>query len=473
MTIWLDATNASNWLNDTWVNNAPTATKTSNAVYIKGTWTSSNLVANAINGLPGIEFTGYNALGITDATGTYNAGATIFVVFQPNGADTYRTLVSRTFSSSSAYPAPFDIYANVRLVGNGSALTFFGSGANLSTLTVGTPYIFTYRMSNTSGTAAVTEWLNGNLQYYNLKLTSYGDTGTGVLIGTRSTKDITTFTGYMGEIMVYKTALTDAQVSEINLYLSRKWGIGMITTYPNVVYGYAIRIQRADNKSEFINIAEIQAFDSAGTKYKANSTWQSTTTFPISPSSNVIDDNPNTFAESGSTTDSAIQIAFTADNAIGKVVVVNRQDCCQDRMIGCCLTIMKLASAGLYMEYVSPKITVSQPMYEFTFETQNLLTVSYYGSKTTENVSVFIDNVRIASETLTTAITRTYKIGYKPTTISISYNNDSTVSGDVYITKLEYDGTNLLATYTNSSSSIQTTVRNGTLAWGMTYTFSP
>lgn len=65
----------------------------------------------------------------------------------------------------------------------------------------------------------------------------------------------------------------------------------------------------------------------------------------------------------------------------------------------------------------------------------------------------------------------TYILSYKPTYVNITFNNDSSVR-DVFLTKLEYNGINLLATYINSDPTKQTYVRQGTLAWGMTYQFT-
>jgi len=464
MTIWLDASSSSNWLDDTWVNNAPL--KSSNATFIKGTWKSSNWVSDAMNGLPGISFTGYNALGTTDAAGTYNAGATIFVVFQPTAADTYKTLVSRT--ATNAYPAPFDFYNDKRLVGKGSALSFFSSGVNLNSLPLNTSYIFAFRVSNTSGTAYATEWLNGSIQYSNLKLTNYGDTASSVQIGTRGSKD-TSFTGYMGEVMVYKTALSDTIVAEIHSHLSQKWGIPIITSYPETILACYARIQRADNQDQYVNIADIQMFDNSGAKLTTTGAWLSTSPYSEYPASNMIDDNPNTIGHTMDATDSWVQVGVGADKDIGKVVVINRQDCCGEREIGCSLTLFTLAGN---MTYIGPPITINQGMYEFTFDTQNSLSVSYYGAKKLEIISLYVDSVLLVRETLTSSMTHSYKIGYKPSTISIGYNNDGTVAGDIYLTKLEYNGTDLISTYTNTSANIQSAVRNGLLAWEMIYTFT-
>lgn len=473
ITVWLDATSSSNWLGSTWVNNAPTTTKSSNATLIKGDFTASSRVSNAINNLPGIAFTGYNALGTTETKGNYSSGVTMFVVFKPTGADTYRTLVNKTISS---YPAPFDTYSNVRFVGSGSSGSnyFFYSGVNLNTLTLNTPYIFAYRISVSGTTASVSEWLNGSVQYSNLLLAGYTDNGTSIQIGTRDSKN-TTFTGYIGEIIIYKNALTDAQVDNVHTYLSTKWKIGITISYPDVVAGRYLRIVRNDNRVEYINIAEIQAFNSSGVRYTATEAWLSSTPYSEYPASNLLDNNPNTIGHTSEATNSWAQIGFGSDKQIGKVVVVNRQDCCYDRIVGSCLMIFTTTGYGTwYAEYLSPKITTSLYMYEFLFDVQNLVTITWYSSKGTENANIYIDSMMVAAGVVSKSLTtRTYRVGYKPSTISIVYTNDSTVSGQIYLTKLDYNGKDLISTYTYSSNTtIQTEVRNKILQHQMTFTFS-
>jgi len=224
-TIWLDATLSSNWSSGVWINNA--SSKFSNAITLSGTWSSTSRVVSAINGLPAILFTGSNSLYTTDPSFTYQNGITFFVVFQPTSTVSNRTLINRT---SQNLPAPFDIYNNVRSIGNGSGYEFFYSPLNFNNLSLNTPYIFTIRISVSGSTATSSEWLNGSVIYSNTRMSNlYQDTcNNGVQIGTRSDK-ATSFKGYMGEIMVYNSVLTDSQVSAIHSYLSQKWKITLTT----------------------------------------------------------------------------------------------------------------------------------------------------------------------------------------------------------------------------------------------------
>jgi hypothetical protein len=117
------------------------------------------------------------------------------------------------------------MYNNTRYIGNGGSATMNYSPVNFNTLTLNKPYIFAYRLNASSTTVYGSEWLNGIAQYSNTAQGgSYSDTGTMIQIGTRSDK-ATSFTGYMGEVIVYSTVLTDSQVSVINSYLSNKWSI--------------------------------------------------------------------------------------------------------------------------------------------------------------------------------------------------------------------------------------------------------
>jgi len=360
-TIWLDATLSSNWTSGIWKNNG--LSKSSNAILLKGTWSSSSWVSNGINGLPSIQFSGTNSLYTTDPTNTYSNGVTFFVVFQPSGNNTYRTLVSRT---ETTMPSPFDIYNNLRFIGNGTTSTYsyLYSPNNLSSLTLGSPYIFAYRISVSGTTATATEWLSGDIQYSNLQLSGYSDTGTSVQIGTRG-DNATSFTGYMGEVVMYKTALTDTQVLGVNLYLSQKWGVNVLTSYTNTKEARYVRLLRLDSKSEYVHVAEIQVFDKTGNQITPAGGQMSDTLSGYS-NSNVYDNNISTFAHTATASSSSfVQIDLGSDKTIGKIVVFSRVDSnLLYRMVGCGI---RLYNNSTTIVYTSPTITTQEYTYTFTF----------------------------------------------------------------------------------------------------------
>lgn len=223
LSAWLDASSTAAWFSSQWKNfvvyNNP-----GNAGVFTGTWTAANWVADAINGMPAIQFNGTNGLSIPNAAQMYSAGITLFVVFKPTATSTYRTLLAR---DNSSVPSPFDIYANARYVGNGTTFAnytanYYTSPVNLNSLTLNQTYVFCFRINATGTTAKLSEWLDGGLKYKDATLGNYSDAGTVLYIGTRQDK-ATSFTGYMGEIMVYKSALSDTEVNNVNAYLSQKW----------------------------------------------------------------------------------------------------------------------------------------------------------------------------------------------------------------------------------------------------------
>lgn len=234
MTIWLDASISNSWTAGTWNNSA--VNKISNATTFAGTWTTASLESSKINGLPGLKFDGTNSLATTDTAGTYTNGFTLFVVFQPTSTSTYRTLVSRT---STKYPRPFDMYNNTRVFGSSTNFVAHTCDLDLGNLALNTSYVYVLRVNGSTATAS--EWINGYSVYSNTKLTYYGDTASKVFLGTREDK-VTSFTGHMGEVIMYKTALTDTEVTTTTNYLMGKWGI------PNVKDGSFLQLSGALNQ---------------------------------------------------------------------------------------------------------------------------------------------------------------------------------------------------------------------------------
>jgi hypothetical protein len=232
MTIWLDAQESSSWVGSSgqWRNKAYQSC--SDATTFMGSFTSSSLVSSVINGYAGVYFSGTNALYTSDPAGTYTNGLTLFVVFKPTATNTYTGLVTRTVGK---YAGPIEIYNNVRRIGTGTAFTAFTStSTNLNTLT-NTPTIFAFRVDTTTSSSYVyvSEWLNGKSVYSNTTVasSSYSDTATAVYIGckgdgtTSTTTSSIRYTGYIGEVMMYKKTLSDDEVSEVETFLSDKWGI--------------------------------------------------------------------------------------------------------------------------------------------------------------------------------------------------------------------------------------------------------
>jgi hypothetical protein len=222
--IWLDASELTSGSLTTWTNMA--TNKSSDATIVSGTFT---VESNVINGLSALKFGNTSILKITDAVNTYSTGITMFVVFRPSGTDTYRTLISRTYTNK--YPSPFDMYNSTRVIGNASVYANTNSPFNLNdAANIDKNFVFTLRLRYvaTEGRTYFTEWKNGTVVLNSSGLSTsnfkYGDNVNVLYIGGRQGGG-TTYTGYMGEVITYSTSLSDNEVLSVNSYLLEKWGI--------------------------------------------------------------------------------------------------------------------------------------------------------------------------------------------------------------------------------------------------------
>jgi len=384
ITIWLDASSTDNWTSGTWKNFAEG--KLSDATTYSGTWSASSIVSNSINGLPALYFNGTNSLSTTDPAGTYTSGATIFVVFKPTATDTKRTLVSRM--SSTSIPQPFSVVNNTRLFGDGITTSTFYSPLDIGILKNQSSFIFAYRVNVSSlNVIQVSEWLNGSPQYYDMKLSAiYSDTQTIVSIGSGSST--TSFTGYIGEVIVCKTSISDSEITAITKYLSSKWSISISPSSSYLKARY-VSIERV--ASEYINLSEIQIFDKNGS-YLTPTTSTATSTYGNNittyGSQNLYDRDYNTIYHSASrnATDKVI-LDLGTEYEIGKVIVFNRDDIAWERLIGAALRMYN--GAGKYI-YMGPTITTSSAVYEFTF------------AEFTKNISIWLDSSYSSNWTGTT-----------------------------------------------------------------------
>jgi hypothetical protein len=68
------------------------------------------------------------------------------------------------------------------------------------------------------------------------------------------------------------------------------------------------------------------------------------------PAANLVDGNPATFAHTKTGDKEWIKITLASDMPITKIIIANRTDCCQDRMIGVVLTILNAANASVFTQ---------------------------------------------------------------------------------------------------------------------------
>lgn len=191
------------------------ATPTSSAVNTYGT--------TLYNGLPGIQF---NAAGFVAPlpAGQLSRGITFFGVFQKNGtAQSFEALFSRSLNNT--YPSPFDIYNAVRLLGNGTTFSNQTSGFDIRNGTGLNILSGAIAIQSISGSQAIyNEWVNGTSQMINPIVFEYGDTASGLYIGTRA-EGGTNFRGVMSEVIVYNRVLSDTEREVVEGYLATKWNM--------------------------------------------------------------------------------------------------------------------------------------------------------------------------------------------------------------------------------------------------------
>lgn len=141
-----------------------------------------------------------------------------FIVFQKTGpafTGAAETIIART---SNNQPAPIDVYNNTRYRGNGTTNNLLTSPMSISSVTTPTLYDFT-------ATANLwQEWRNASSIMSNITTSAFGDATSFIYFGDRADNG-NTFTGSIGEIIVYNSNFTPFDRQKTEGYLAWKWGI--------------------------------------------------------------------------------------------------------------------------------------------------------------------------------------------------------------------------------------------------------
>jgi hypothetical protein len=98
-------------------------------------------------------------------------------------------------------------------------------------------------------------------------------------------------------------------------------------------------VKRSDDKDEYINLKQIEVYDSNGYKIKGIRP----TLWPVYSDKYGPDKvlSGSSFAHTGKSKNAYVQLDLGDDKPIGRVVITNRADCCKDRMVGCSLILRK------------------------------------------------------------------------------------------------------------------------------------
>ena len=186
------------------------------------------LVANGQAGLPVIRFDGTDDyLEIPDSDSLSIAGdiTTLWVVKMENFA-TYRAVWAKTQNN---LPAPNDYYT---LPNSGIPRLYRGNGASdLGFFDGGTAYTAgAFQVAGyASATGNIRHFLNGNVTSRGFIAATPADTDTTLRIGTRDDY-VTVLHGDLSELLIFDTALSDADLEKTQVYLGEKYKIGLLSS---------------------------------------------------------------------------------------------------------------------------------------------------------------------------------------------------------------------------------------------------
>jgi hypothetical protein len=113
--------------------------------------------------------------------------------------------------------------------------------------------------------------------------------------------------------------------------------------------GRKIRIQQTT--AQALNLAEIQVFRPDGTEIKTGLTATLSSTLSSYPASNCLDGNRNTFCHGAGAND-WLEIDLGSDQEIGRIVITNRQDGYQDRIVGATMRIFNSAGTEIWYDKI-------------------------------------------------------------------------------------------------------------------------
>jgi hypothetical protein len=179
---------------------------------------SPTVVTNAVNSKSAVSYNGSSYSYSTVASGTFSTAMNIFFVYKVNGAVSYPAPVTRGQTNNGS---PIDQYNVTRYLGgysyNGYSSAWSHASATSTTL-------FTQLIQQSPSTT-YNEYVNGSTTA-SLSVTGFSasDAASYVYIGTRDDK-VTSFNGYMCELIIYNAMVGLAAQQKIEGYLAWKWGI--------------------------------------------------------------------------------------------------------------------------------------------------------------------------------------------------------------------------------------------------------
>lgn len=248
-----------------WLDSGDVSTINKNASNIVSSWndksgfsrhatnyiTTQNVVYNStvLNGKPAMLLTtggmicsvppGTFGIGTSPESNTPGA-ITGFVVYQNTTLNTLQGLISRTSTTLTNYPDPFDFYNDLRVLGynNNStyAFNYFSTTHNISNVSTTNINIFCFKIQPSK----YSEYNNGNIITSESFIQSvfYDDVNSSnIYIGTRGDK-YSSFTGKISEVILYNKILSSIEQQQVEGYLATKWRINPYLPFNHPFYTF-------------------------------------------------------------------------------------------------------------------------------------------------------------------------------------------------------------------------------------------
>ena len=179
---------------------------------------ASPLVANRLNGLPGIQFTGTNSFsGTASNTGTT---VSVFIVAEMSASTgSYGRIVSLGTAATDDFNSTARTAAILRQLTNQAITSYRNSELGVVSVTYNTPFIGgsfytgSINIMYSNGTAGTSVASSGSFNY-----SLYA-------IGTNAGLGPVNLVGYVYEVLIYNTSVTNTQREQVEGYLAWKWGL--------------------------------------------------------------------------------------------------------------------------------------------------------------------------------------------------------------------------------------------------------
>ena len=205
ITTWYDKSRLSNNFTVT-----PSGTTPAQA-FLEGSYPTISWTSNYTNGM------------VSASSVTLSANSSVFVVWKSTNATVLHDLLEFGSSTSTDFGLRVNWTGQAAATPNFTATNsndaFYNNIANSSTLF----YLNgTSRINNTYSVLSSYNIANG---YLNTASTAF-TTPTNIYIGYTTAFTGRNYSGYIGEIILYQTAITETQRQQVEAYLAKKWGLG-------------------------------------------------------------------------------------------------------------------------------------------------------------------------------------------------------------------------------------------------------